>query len=530
MLAQVVYDCTALRALLESDFLRLSRDVTEASQLNAVIEHMLTSTKSILLGLGSSWNTRNPIYALPDEILAACFASLPFPDRLSASHVSRAWRHASLAFPAVWSQLDISSSTNGSLCLLEMTLSRAGHLPIELSFDDQSLLEKWASRRYGNDYRNPDYRIRDAVGRYAHRLRSLTWHSLFTDGFPSLTSPAPLLESLTTNLTERVDLEENFLGGVAGRLRTLKLTSLCLPRSCPALSTVTELHAQVSGLRDHDPYIHLRALFPRIKRLHLRDVMDDSFLGPIPEALVPRSLVHLSLYTRDDDDEDEQCDLARHYLAWRTDALKDCELWALTPSMVLATPSLRGLFAEANGMDIILPPDDEGGSEIALVDAQGRRCRILCSRHHATRQTADAYRALLDGVSLDGLHWLSIDSTFLIDICRRQPRELVRISLHLHRYKIQQPGPLDGATAYAWESLQPMAQLAALFPKLESVDLTIHAPDPDNGRELMSVISALDRRGLPTLRVHGLPDDVLAGAEKYTHAGATPVKVSFESG
>ncbi|EJD44461.1 hypothetical protein AURDEDRAFT_114333 [Auricularia subglabra TFB-10046 SS5] len=132
-------------------------------------------------------------------------------------------------------------------------------------------------------------------------------------------------------------------------------------------------------------------------------------------------------------------------------------------------------------------------------------------------------------MSLDALQRLSIDSTFLINICRRQPRELVRISLHLHRYKIEELDPLDSATAYAWESLQPMAQLAELFPKLQSVNLTIHVPGPDDARELISVLSALNLHGLPTLHVHGLPDDVLAEAEKYAQ-GAAPVKVSFDSG
>lgn len=80
------YDDAALRALLESDFRRLTRGVKKAPQIDAVVGCLFTAMKRIMHGLTSDWNRNESTYRLPDELLAACFALLPFRDRVTASH------------------------------------------------------------------------------------------------------------------------------------------------------------------------------------------------------------------------------------------------------------------------------------------------------------------------------------------------------------------------------------------------------------------------------------------------------------
>ncbi|EJD44433.1 hypothetical protein AURDEDRAFT_166522 [Auricularia subglabra TFB-10046 SS5] len=498
------YDSTALRALLVSDAKLLSRDITEAAQLAAIIEHLCSTTQSILSDFASSWNARNPSYNVPDESLAACFSFLPLRDRVAVSHVSRAWRHAALEFPLVWYQLDIFSASRGPASLFEMALSRAGRLAVELTYVERE---------------HALVTMAQAVERNIHRIRSISWNSNQLDThFPTLTGPAPLLESLITNVDPK--MPEGFLGGLIGRLHAMHVPLFNLPSSCAALSTVTCLQGSVPITDGADTFSRLFKLFPQLDFVSLLG-LDDS-LTTMPSGPIPLSLAYLRLMEH----VNGHCNLVAQYLTWRTETLRQCDLWFPVPRAVRPTPSLCHLFAGASEISITMPPDGKGESEIALVDSMGRICRIICHRHHTHLAAFKAYGRLLAGVSLDCVRTLRLDSMFLADICRLHPPQLAHLALYIQRVDIKDGQSPPSRGSFPWDSLNPMAELGELYPKLNSLSVEIYAADADDARELMHVLSTPDLRGLPTIHVHGFPSDFMGDVEEYARREG-PIKVTY---
>ncbi|EJD39251.1 hypothetical protein AURDEDRAFT_116194 [Auricularia subglabra TFB-10046 SS5] len=181
-------------------------------------------------------------------------------------------------------------------------------------------------------------------------------------------------------------------------------------------------------------------------------------------------------------------------------------------------------------MEIILPRDNRGGSEIAFVDAQGRSCRIQCHHDHDRSEAYTAYSLLLSRMRLDGLYSLGIDSALLEDIMSRHPRQLAHLTLHLHPLGLRDPEPpaeiprplsCHPRAAHDLDSLAPMPQLAAFIPSLQSLTLDIHphgghAPHADDARELLDSVLARLPLDFPAVHVRGFSEDVVAEVDNGT--------------
>ncbi|EJD49374.1 hypothetical protein AURDEDRAFT_161469 [Auricularia subglabra TFB-10046 SS5] len=512
----IAHDDVALRQLLESDFHRLSRDVTSAQEISAIVAHLLTATQRIVHDLASSWNKRSAIYRLPDELIAASCALLPLRDRLSASHVSRSWRHAALGFPSVWCDIEISSRCWNPAAIIEMMLSRTGQLPVSFSYND--------------DLRAPEgyQEIMQAIGIHMHHMASISWRSDSTAARNlEFTQPAPLLRSLVTNVY--CSLPESFLGGQRGSLRTLHVPLLRLPASCAAFSTVTDLRGSAPEFMDDTETLrNLFTLFPRLETLWLSSLRDP-MAHHMPAGPAPLSLTHLRLSTFS-----EVCDHAARYLAWKTPALVHTELIYQAPIPEIATTALCALFVDAVEMSVQLPNEIGSGAEIALRDAAGATCRLRFA--YPARDAAGQFAALLHTVELARVRRLSADIGVFSLIVQRLPPGLQHVTLHAHAIDLGRefPRALQPLATYPWTSLDSLGLLAARCPSLASLTLEVHPLDRTNppsaqtARDLLKMMPNLGTKGLPDVHIRGFSGDVVRELDGEPNKSAPAVKLVFD--
>ncbi|EJD38944.1 hypothetical protein AURDEDRAFT_171931 [Auricularia subglabra TFB-10046 SS5] len=222
------------------------------------------------------------ISALPIEMLSRCFVFLPAHlfARLPILHVSRGWRAAAFAFPDVWSCIQLSDSTSNGHLLLDLVLSQTKAYPCDFYYASY-------------DFRASTAEISRVLQKHMHRMRSIHWPF----GGPSeltWSNPAPLLEHISGQVLDPIP--SNLLGGVPGQLRSLEIGALCLPESCPALSTLTRLTASVRMYPEESQFLgRLFDLCPYLHELQLDLYLRDSAL--LPRGPAPTSLRRLRLTT-----------------------------------------------------------------------------------------------------------------------------------------------------------------------------------------------------------------------------------------
>ncbi|EJD42862.1 hypothetical protein AURDEDRAFT_185833 [Auricularia subglabra TFB-10046 SS5] len=114
----------------------LPREQSHA-RVHEIAAHVLSVTHAALSVFARAWNEvqRDPITALPAELISACFALLDLKDRISASHVSWTWRNAALSDRRLWNEYTIpqdGSRINADEGFLAM-LSRSDPAPFQLA-------------------------------------------------------------------------------------------------------------------------------------------------------------------------------------------------------------------------------------------------------------------------------------------------------------------------------------------------------------------------------------------------------------
>ncbi|EJD46630.1 hypothetical protein AURDEDRAFT_144651, partial [Auricularia subglabra TFB-10046 SS5] len=225
-------------------------------------------------------NAGNPVDRLRPEILVACFVRLPFRSRIRASHVSRSWRAAALAYPQVWSEIVLPHRMRNRPALLATALSRAGDLPVDLKVESMY---------------PPNTKFLDCIlAPYRHQLRRVEWRAMEQSGLWSL--PAAGLEYL--DCFRGLELAPGFLGGKSGVLSSLHLGSCNLPPLCPALSTVVDLYIRSMRLvTDASSFRRLFELFPQLESLSLTE-LDQRFSESLPPGPAPPTLRRLNLETQ----------------------------------------------------------------------------------------------------------------------------------------------------------------------------------------------------------------------------------------
>ncbi|KZV81256.1 hypothetical protein EXIGLDRAFT_731544 [Exidia glandulosa HHB12029] len=232
------------------------------------------------------WNSSSTVQRVPPEVLASCLRFLSLADLVRASHVSRHWRSVALAFPALWTDIRLTSAHPRILELLRSVLPRTGACPVDFVY----------TRSHKTSSPGPLDDIDLLLCGHMHHMRSISWPGSIDA--TCFLQPAPMLETVSCNSVEIAYLPEHFLGGVVGRLRTLELAYLDLPlRDYPALSTVTRLVCALPwDVRETAGLGPLFELFPKVEYLHLQALGAQH---GTPSGSAPPSLQFLIVQTQD---------------------------------------------------------------------------------------------------------------------------------------------------------------------------------------------------------------------------------------
>ena len=86
----------------------------------------MTRTECAIFAKDRNASTRT--HTFPPEILALCFAPLPFSDLVHASHVSSHWRSVAVNAPWLWAVQELNSHRFS----FEERVARSGCLPISV--------------------------------------------------------------------------------------------------------------------------------------------------------------------------------------------------------------------------------------------------------------------------------------------------------------------------------------------------------------------------------------------------------------
>ncbi|EJD46656.1 hypothetical protein AURDEDRAFT_164479 [Auricularia subglabra TFB-10046 SS5] len=282
----VVYDNSALRAQVISDYKALTRGVSDATELRRIFETIRDTAVGTVRMFMRDFNKESLVERLPAEVLTACFLLLPFHSRIRASHVCRSWRTAALAHRDVWSNITISY--------------------LDLKLDDI--------------YPTAMAAIDTVLKPYWHHIRLI---ELYVDERSSMWKfPAARLEYLHSYGGPQI--RRDFLGSRVGRLRSLHIGGCTLPPDCPAISTVVDLRIRdMKRVKDIASFGRLFVLFPRLEQLSLCG-LDARFSAVLPAGPAPSSLRGLILEV--DSMSFLSYDLIQHYIAWETGNLHTVSL------------------------------------------------------------------------------------------------------------------------------------------------------------------------------------------------------------
>ncbi|EJD50225.1 hypothetical protein AURDEDRAFT_143555 [Auricularia subglabra TFB-10046 SS5] len=312
-----------LALALASRFKGLTGHLKDAVKVEDAFHRIMADALHMLCDLLYDWNEATVTCRLPAEVLGACFAFLPFEDRVTASHVSRAWRAAALAFPALWSTVAVPAG-NFNADLMKMALGRSGVHPVDVLCD---------SHLAPRHHRHKNL-ISRALEDHMHHVRSVRWCGSVENA--CFARPAPMLEDL--DCPGRGDIGHDFLGGRAGKLRALNLGEITLPPKCLALSTVTSLSACL--VWDEIRVTNLSALFvlcPRLEHLALKRI-SHRICGYLPSGPAPPTLSSVTLEA-----SEPACNLIPTFDSWNTERhIGTAHLTMSITAFHDVTPILRG--------------------------------------------------------------------------------------------------------------------------------------------------------------------------------------------
>ncbi|EJD46633.1 hypothetical protein AURDEDRAFT_151572 [Auricularia subglabra TFB-10046 SS5] len=467
-----------------------SADVRSAAAVSEIFTLLAQTTMAMLCELAEAWGQSNDLtWRLTEEVLALCFTSLPFSDRIVASHVSRRWRTISLAYPAIWADLDMPYETFRDQCrLIRMALSRTGCHPVDL----QGLST------------DPEGIIAACLVEHMNHLRLLDWN-VRAARLPQ-TLPAPLLETLM-GINQHLDVPSDFLGGRPARLRVLSLSSISLPETCPVLSTVTSLTLDMpDNLENAMTFGRLFELCPNVQELHLSDLHRE-YTHALPLGPAPLSLTDLELTSSDED-----YDLTPLYVAWRTEHLRDVSLEQVSASLEHLDQFISGACSLTVGIQYGL-----NRTYIITHDTEHRTHSILFEDE--TNQAERAVELLL-GVksSLERVLVAEVPDTALGTFLRVLPElpQLRRVAVSV------EPSFIDLVDyqqihSFSWDA-GTLYRLVDRCPDLEAIDLEVSCLDEcpltaDDARYFLSCLASLSGRRLPNIRIQGFSRDLVSGVE-----------------
>ncbi|EJD38601.1 hypothetical protein AURDEDRAFT_154075 [Auricularia subglabra TFB-10046 SS5] len=482
-------------------------------------------------------NVAESAATLPVEMLARCFLFLPehLFDRLPVLHVSHTWRAVAFAFPDIWSRICLSDNTRKGHLLLDFVLSSTRDYPYELLY------------RKATGAESPDAMAR-VVAKYLHRIRGLLWTAVRPRSQLFLDSPAPLLEYLSGRL--QFPISHDLLGGIPGRLRSLELSTLELPPSCPALQTVRHLKAATTPMQAHSEFLHLLfELCPNLESLDLDVRIRRTAL--FPQGPAPRSLTRLRLKDVDVQDDRDPFNLTK------LDLIGLCAAWQVIPG--LTELELCSFVLGDRVMDI--SPIVAGALELSVTgvgSAGSFACitaRYAGDKKHTLRLHLKAHAELLtisrllvaSQSSLLGLERLTITSELLELFCSDRGAlpsvRALRILVFPHMRSVapmpsraQVPGGAGAFPGYAasfpWSHLNMF--LPKHMPQIAALDIDVQTqfdegskfrgktllPKESDARALVCALAS-HRVVSPSdgvvITIRGFPPAAAAGAAKAPH-------------
>lgn len=385
-------------------------------------------------------------HKLSAEMLAACFAFLDMIDLISASHVCHFWRSVSLAFPALWAHISVDSRLAHPANIIHMAMSRAGCLAVD--FEDLY---------YSDEI--PDG-LADAVTRYMDRLNTLKW--AHDPSALDLTRPGPLLREFACKWL--CVIPEEFLGGVAGNLRTLRIGSAIFPEKCPALDTVTYLDMAFPWCMKPDEITSFSRIFhllPRLEVMHLRN-LEGSPGSTLPLGPAPRTLREVSL-------QGWACDLFALYTAWALESVATVQLTKDIEELDVG-PFISG----AVEISVVYNRGPRPEMRTLAILPDGRQRTIVWSN---VPKTWDAIYKIADAIRdtpvLPHMHTLVVPLSILgraLAGAWRWP-SLTRLTVHIHdhEHELFTRGGDDGVR-FLWAQLDCLRSV----PALERLTLHVH--------------------------------------------------------
>ncbi|EJD40069.1 hypothetical protein AURDEDRAFT_127895 [Auricularia subglabra TFB-10046 SS5] len=499
--APMLSELTALRTQLAVEFKRLSHGVDRARQLKNrrapsirfIADQLAQASVLFLSDLVQEWaRVHDPLFRLPNELVALCFTHLPLRDRIAASHVSRHWRAVSLASPAMWAHIDLSEGFRDVPAILSLALSRTGHRPVDIYFCPP-----------------PDFLdfVSGALADHISHIRTL-WCSFGGNPVP-LSLPAPLLCTLM-GIRTHVVIPSDFLGGVTGNLRTLSLGSVTLPPVCPALSTVTSLTLMAPPTDEEAaPFSRLFLLCPALESLSLH-MLQHRFSHHLPEAPAPRNLRKIRL-----DTIDELYDLTRHYLEWRSETLLDVEI---EQQRVPCPQSLQTLFSGAVALTV--------GHEYSLdrmyfIARHPEWRRMIHFDMDDENATASAEMVMAAKSSLLRVWRMEVPLPYLdvfVPVLAALPK-LQELTVFTKADSDMFDHVGASPHVFDWAALEPIVRVSQLCAKLEVIVVEVvcwaeHCPPREqDARDLLATLAGMNPSLLPCVRVKGFSEDALREVE-----------------
>ncbi|EJD47458.1 hypothetical protein AURDEDRAFT_163328 [Auricularia subglabra TFB-10046 SS5] len=477
----------ALRNSLERYFDVLLGGATEAAQLQLVLSELTRASRSILTEIVETWHLKNDrLRRLPDEIIAQCFACLPFCDRVTASHVSRGWRSIALTHPAIWSEIDLGERYNDKVALLEMALDRAGHHPVAI----RNCPEPGRPSCLG-----------DTLGEHMFHIQHLELpRRVF---LAAVVHAAPLLRFL--NVQANCHIRDGFLGGRVSQLKTLRLRGVTLPEKCPALSTVTNLVLNgPSQLGNAPPFKGLFRLFPVLESLSLKDLEPDH-ARYLPDGPVPASLRRLSLETLQ-----RNYDISEHYANWHSEQLSYVGIRQLTGP----TQHLRHMVSGAVSLEIGREYSFEWTS-VVTVDAAGRRRELNFQNDnddtHLVAERLTALRFTLQDVRSIDVAATSLSGLLSVIAVLPKLADLI-VTIKVEDFMLDEHD-------FRWGTLSALDQVPSRRPELKAIRINVVCdkgpcpPSSEDARALLAQLGTVAHVRLPDIWVKGFPENSLRGVQ-----------------
>ncbi|EJD39774.1 hypothetical protein AURDEDRAFT_171224 [Auricularia subglabra TFB-10046 SS5] len=495
------FDDSRLRARVTRDYESVVRDITRAEEMKSFVDAVMITAVGTVRELLSEVNQQSFMGRIPSEVLAACFAYLPWESLIRASHVCQSWRAAALSAPPLWSH--IAPWSHCTPWLLRMALSRAGARPLDLKVDICAPI-------------TPED-LYAAIAPYSRQIRYLAWHC--DQPTSPWEFPAPVMEAFCSSSTQT--LTESFLGGCAGRLRCLYLQRVHLPDSCPAISTVTDLNVVLTPFNeDESPsnLCRLWDLFPHLEWLQILAITRP-YSHMLPSGRAPASLRELSLECMSTD-----YDLMPHYLAWDNGNLNHVSLRQYADTRPDLARMARGAVKPA-----VKHASDKSRTRVMFEHPAGvtRSINISGIGIGNTAALLEAVQPNFSTVRSAMVSHVALEP--LAGVLAALP-EIEQLVVHIVPKTADEPTyPNPDPHAFVWTPLAFLADLARTMRRLRAIPLHVWCggcrrptfADADDARALIAQLCSLPR-DLPPIEIQGFP------AEEVSSVDLTGLNVRFD--